>query len=208
MPTPLLLLRHGQTTWNAERRWQGWADAPLSDLGARQAVDAAAHLVGFGFTRIAASDLGRARRTAEILSVELGLDPAAVVVERDLKERDVGPFSGRLTDDLILEFPDAFDPETRRALYVPDGEPDDAVWARATGALTALVERFPDDRLLAVSHGGVIRNLERRLGVDPGVATPNLGGRWLSVRATDGTLEAGEPFLPIEPELVTEPRSE
>ena len=204
MAIPLLLLRHGQTTWNAERRWQGWAEAPLSPLGERQAADAAAHLRTAGLTRAASSDLGRAHRTAEILAAELGL--AGVEVDADLKERDVGAFSGRLTDDLILEFPEAFDPETRRAISIPGGEPDDVVWARASAALVRLVERHPDDRLVAVSHGGVIRLIERRLDVDPGVATPNLGGRWLTVHA--GELIPGARFVPLEPELVTEPRSE
>lgn len=206
MAIPLLLLRHGQTTWNAERRWQGWAEAPLSELGERQAVDAAAHLPGFGFSRVVASDLGRARRTAEILAAELSLE-GDVIVEPDLKERDVGPFSGRLTDDLIHEYPDAFDPETRRALFVPGGEPDDAVWTRVSAALVALVTRYGDERLLVVSHGGVIRTVERRLDVDPGVATPNLGGRWITVSAS-GELAGGDRFVPLEPELVTEPRSE
>lgn len=205
MAIPLLLLRHGQTTWNAERRWQGWADAPLSDLGERQATDAAAHLRGFGVTRVAASDLGRARRTAELLAGALGLEEE-VVVDARFKERDVGPFSGRLTDDLIHEYPDAFDPVTRRARYVPDGEPDEVVLARVTGALLELVERYPEDRLLVVSHGGVIRMLERRLGVDPGSATPNLGGRWLTV--ADAALVPGERFVPLEDEIVTEPRTE
>jgi probable phosphoglycerate mutase len=202
----LLLLRHGETTWNAERRWQGWADAPLSARGEQQAADAAAHLVGLGFTRVAASDLGRARRTAELLAGALGID-AEVVVDDGLKERDVGAFSGRLTADLIHEFPDAFDPETRRARYVPGGEPDDVVLARVTAALVGLVERFPDDRLLAVSHGGVIRLLERHLDVDPGVATPNLAGRWLTVE-DGGRLAAGERFVPLETDLVTDSRTE
>jgi probable phosphoglycerate mutase len=130
-----------------------------------------------------------------------------VVVEGGLKERDVGPFSGRLTSELVDEFPDAFDPVTRRALYVPDGEPDDVVLERVTAALVRLVERFPDDRLLVVSHGGVIRLVERHLGVDPGVPTPNLGGRWVAVTG-DGDLAAGERFVPLEPELVTEPPTE
>jgi broad specificity phosphatase PhoE len=127
-------------------------------------------------------------------------------VDAGLKERDVGAFSGRLTADLIHEFPDAFDPETRRARYVPGGEPDDVVLARVTAALVGLVDRFPDDRLLAVSHGGVIRLLERHLDVDPGVATPNLGGRWLIV--DDGELHAGERFVPLETDLVTDSRTE
>ena len=205
MAIPLLLLRHGQTTWNAERRWQGWAEAPLSELGERQAADAADHLVDLGITRIAASDLGRARQTAAILAERLGVDHE-VVVDARFKERDVGPFSGRLTDDLIHEYPDAFDPGTRRARYVPGGEPDDVVLARVTTGLVELAERFPDDRLVVVSHGGVIRMLERHLDVDPGVATPNLGGRWLVVDG--GALTAGERFVPLEAELVTEPRSE
>lgn len=169
-------------------------------------MDAAAHLVGFGFTRVCSSDLGRARRTAELLASALGLG-VEVVVEPDLKERDVGAFSGRLTSDLILEFPDAFDPVTRRALHVPDGEADDALWSRAERALVGLLRRFPDDRLVAVSHGGLIRTVERHLGVDPGHPTPNLGGRWLDIGG-DGALVPGDPFLPIEPELVTEPPSE
>lgn len=205
MAIPLLLLRHGQTTWNAERRWQGWAEAPLSELGERQAADAAAHLAGFGLTRVAASDLGRAQQTAAIIAGVLGLRHETVVDAR-FKERDVGAFAGRLTDDLIHEYPDAFDPVTRRARYVPGSEPDEVVLARVTEGLFELVERFPDDRFLVVSHGGVIRMLERDLGVDPGVATPNLGGRWLHVGA--GTLEAGDRFVPLEDALVTEPRSE
>jgi len=202
---PLLLLRHGQTTWNAERRWQGWADAPLSELGERQAADAAAHLAGLGITRAAASDLGRAQQTAAIIAGVLGLDHE-VVVDARFKERDVGAFSGRLTEDLIHEYPDAFDPVTRRARYVPGGEPDEVVLARVTEGLFELVERFPDDRLVVVSHGGIIRMLERHLDVDPGVPTPNLGGRWLTV--APGTLEPGERFVPLEADLVTEPRSE
>lgn len=205
MTIPLLLLRHGQTTWNAERRWQGWAEAPLSALGERQATDAAAHLRGYGFTRACSSDLGRARHTAELIAAELGLR-GDVVIEPGLKERDVGPFSGKLTSELIHEFPDAFDPVTQRALHVPGGEPDDVLWARAERAVIGLVERFPDERLLAVSHGGLIRTIERHLGVDPGTATPNLGGRWLSVDR--GALVPGERFVPIEADLVTEPRSE
>ena len=204
MPIPLLLLRHGQTTWNAERRWQGWADAPLSPLGERQAVDAAAHLGRFRFTRVCSSDLGRARRTAELLAAALEV-AAEVVVEPGLRERDVGFFSGRTTDELWGQHPERFDPVTRRALDIP-GESDDELYARTLPALVGLAQRFPSERLLVVSHGGVIGTIERHLGVHPGAATPNLGGRWLTV--TGDGLEPGEPFVPVDAELVTEPRSE
>ena len=205
MAIPLLLLRHGQTTWNAERRWQGWADAPLSELGRRQALDAAAHLGGFGFTLACSSDLERARDTALLLAGPLGL-PTDVIVEPGLRERHVGAFSGLTMDEILSTWPECFDPETKRLLRVPEGESDDDLFARTVPALVGLAERFPHERLLVVSHGGVIRTIERHLGIDPGASTPNLGGRWLTVEA--GTLVPGDAFVPVEPELVTEPRSE
>ncbi|MBA2326593.1 MAG: histidine phosphatase family protein, partial [Actinobacteria bacterium] len=73
MATRLFLVRHGESTWNADGRWQGQADPPLSALGEEQACDAAARLAAGGFSRVVASDLQRARRTAEILAEALGL---------------------------------------------------------------------------------------------------------------------------------------
>jgi probable phosphoglycerate mutase len=201
----LLLLRHGQTTWNAERRWQGWADAPLSELGERQALDAAAHLRSSEITRACCSDLQRARRTAELLAEALGIG-GHVFVDAGLRERDVGAFSGKTTEELKVDHPECFDPETSRAISIPGAEADDHVLARALASLHGLVERFPTDRLLVVSHGGLMGLVERHLGIDRGASIPNLGGRWLSV---DGTsIVGGDAFVPIEPELVTAPPSE
>lgn len=201
----LLLLRHGQTTWNAERRWQGWADAPLSDLGRQQAVDAAAHVRDHGFTMIWSSDLQRARDTAQLIAAGIGLR-GDVMVDPALRERNVGVFSGKTIDEILVEFPDCFDPETRRVLRVPEGESDEDLWQRVLPALVALPQRHPGEAMVVVSHGGVIRTIERHLGIDPGASTPNLGGRWLTVDA--GRLIAGERFVPIEPELVTAPSTE
>lgn len=206
IPAPrLLLLRHGQTTWNAERRWQGWADAPLSDLGRRQAVDAAAHLAGGGFTLACSSDLQRALDTAKLVAEGIGL-AADVVVEPALRERNVGVFSGKTIDEILTEYPDCFDPGTRRMLRVPEGESDEDLWQRVSPALVALPRRYPGELIIVVSHGGVIRTIERHLGIDPEASTPNLGGRWLTVES--GRLVAGDRFVPIEPELVTAPGTE
>ena len=203
----MLLLRHGQTTWNAERRWQGWADAPLSELGEQQARDAAAHLAGHGFTRVCASDLSRARRTAELIAGELGIG-GHVFIDAGIRERDVGAYSGRTNDELKLEYPDRFDPETGRALSIVGGEEDEALVERVVAALLGLVGRFPTDELLVISHGGVIGTLERHLGIDRGTSVPNLGGRWLTVDPSAGSIVGGDAFTPVEPELVTAPASE
>lgn len=203
--TPFLLLRHGQTTWNAERRWQGWADTPLSPLGEQQARDAAAHLRDHGFTLACASDLQRATRTAALLAGGLGI-AGAVVAERSLRERHVGEFEGKTAEQLLVEFADCFEAGTGRLLRVPGGETDDDLWERVAPALLALPDRFPDEKMVVVSHGGVIRTIERHLGVDPGASTPNLGGRWLSV--VDGSLVAGDRFVPVDPELTTTPAAE
>ncbi len=201
----LLLLRHGQTAWNAERRWQGWSDTPLSPLGEQQARDAAAHLVDAGLTLAVSSDLQRARRTAELVAGGIGLR-GNLVVDPSLRERHVGAFEGKTIDELVVDFADCFEVETQRLLHVPDGETDDDLWRRVEPALLALAARYPDDVILVVTHGGVIRTVERRLAIDPGASTPNLGGRWLSV--LDGRLVGGDRFLPLDPDLVTAPQTE
>ncbi|MEY2406219.1 MAG: glucosyl-3-phosphoglycerate phosphatase, partial [Acidimicrobiaceae bacterium] len=86
MPVRILLVRHGQSEWNALGRWQGQADPPLSDLGRLQA-HAAAHALG-AVGAVFASDLVRAAETAAIIAAELGVGP--VVIDADLRERDAG----------------------------------------------------------------------------------------------------------------------
>lgn len=202
--TRLLLVRHGQSTWNAERRWQGWADAPLSELGERQALDAAGHLGNAGLTRVASSDLRRARRTAELIAGSLGLGDVAVVA--DLRERDVGRYQGHTAEELRVMFPEDFAPDGRRLGYA-DGENDDALCARVVPALVELAARLAGEVVLVVSHGGVIRALERRLGLpETAGGIPNLGGRWFDVRGTEMT--PGEPLVPVDPSITTAPRVE
>ncbi len=203
---PFLLLRHGQTTWNAEGRWQGWADAPLSALGEQQARHAALHLVPHGFTAFASSDLQRARCTAQLIASGLGCASAEIGIEVGLRERHVGPFEGKTIDEILVEFPHSFEAGTRRLLHVPDGESDEDLWQRTAPTLVTLAARTAEQRLLVVSHGGVIRTIERHLDVDPGSSTPNLGGRWLSVE--DGRLVAGERFVPVESTPGTAPPTE
>lgn len=204
MPTTrVLLVRHGQSTWNAEGRWQGWADPPLSLLGEQQAFDALEHLRGAGIAAVVTSDLQRARRTAEIIAEGLGVGP--VEVDADLRERDVGVFSGRTTEENHRDYPEAF--EGDRVLHAPGGETPERLLERVIPALSRIARRHPDSVVLVATHGGVIRSLERHLGAEPPDVTPNLGGRWLDV-CEGGRIDAGAPLMPVEPELQTRPVSE
>lgn len=203
--TDLLLLRHGQSTWNAEGRWQGWADAPLSPLGEEQAAEAAAHLVDAGLTATASSDLSRARRTAEIIAAALDLSHPEV--EAGLRERDVGPFTGLTRDDIKSRWPEAFDPATGHLVRPPEGETDEHLLARVLPALTRLGVAFAGQRLLVISHGGVLRSLDRHFDVAaPGLGPiPNLGGRWFRVEGS--AVVPGEVVVPVEPGHRTAPQS-
>lgn len=168
----MLLVRHGQSTWNAAGRWQGRADPPLTSLGELQARQAAQALGAFDL--LVASPLQRAWRTAELIGDELGIGP--VQPAHDLAEREVGPWTGLTFEEIDLTWPGALQ---RREW--PDGfEDDEAIVERAVGAVTDLAASHPDATVLGITHGGVLHALERSLGRSQGRFT-NLSGFWLSV---------------------------
>jgi broad specificity phosphatase PhoE len=191
----LLLIRHGQSAWNAEQRWQGWADPPLSELGRRQAAAAVAHVKGgdVDFTAVSSSDLRRARESADILASGLGL--ASPAVDADLRERDIGAWAGCTTAEILERWPGQLEAwRDGRLRAPPGGESQDQLEARVLRGVSRLAgdESGGADAastLLVVTHGGVIRTVERHLGVEP-VTTVNFGGRW--IEPDRGELRAGE----------------
>ncbi len=198
--TSILLVRHGQSLWNAEGRWQGQADPALSDYGREQAY-AAGSRVG-QVDLIASSPQLRALETAMIISEQIGIGP--VISVPDLRERSAGVWSGLTRADI-----ETGDPGAIEAGRWPEGwEPDDAVFARADDALRNLVAEYPGGTILAVCHGGVIRTIEIALGAEHG-RVPNLSGRLLTIHARDGSQPGtgswilGETMALIDPELST-----
>lgn len=154
--TELILVRHGVTAWNRERRFQGHTDRGLDDEGREQARRAAARLAREPVDAIYASDLGRAWQTAEPLGEATGLAPRS---EPALRERHYGAFEGRSHDELAHEAPEAFARWERRE---PDfelpggGESLRAFDARVRATLVELAARHPGQRVVAVTHGGVL----------------------------------------------------
>lgn len=204
MPEPprrLLLLRHGQSTWNADGRWQGQADPPLSPLGEDQARDAARRLAPGQFSRVLASDLRRARQTAEILGAALRLP---VEVDPELREIDVGDWQGLTRAEINERAPGALaDWSEGRSESTPGGEARTDLTDRARAALLrAAAASAPGDRVLVVSHGALIRNLDRAMGLVPHIIA-NLAGRWYESDG-NGLLAPAELVSLADPEDRTE----
>ena len=184
--TRLLLVRHGESEWNASGRWQGWADPELTELGMRQAK-VAATAVG-AVDAIVASDLRRAATTAEIIAAEIGIGP--VIVDSALRERDAGEWEGRTRTEIEAEWPGFLESGERPAGY----EDDESVLARVLPALLTL--EAAGEAVLVVTHGGVIGAIDRELGQTHN-RTPNLGGRVVEV--VEGRLKGGETILLVDP---------
>src|SRR2546423_4412840 len=99
-----LILRHGESEWNTQRRWQGWLDVPLTAEGESQAAIRARHLARDGFRPrvVYSSDLVRAARTAEIIAAHLEVP---VVTDRGFRERHGGEWQGHTVDEIDAGWP-------------------------------------------------------------------------------------------------------
>lgn len=154
----IFLARHGETEWNRVGRWQGRTDIPLSDVGRAQAQALRQRVSGRGIVRVYASDLGRARETADIVAIALGLAP--VTLDARLRERGFGCFEGLTRAECEVHHPEAWARYLAdRRSTPPDAEPQGEVVARMMAALTEIAAAAPPDgAVLAVSHGGAIRS--------------------------------------------------
>jgi broad specificity phosphatase PhoE len=175
----ILVVRHGESTYNAEDRWTGQDDPPLSDAGRAATERLAEELGDVAFTRIASSDLRRSRETAEILAARLELPTPIQVPE--LRERQMGEWTGLTKDEIDRQWPGWRDRwKEDELLELPGGEHRDDFDARVLAALRALGEELgPDERLLVVGHAGTLRALDRHVtSID---RRPNLAVVWLTV---------------------------
>src|ERR1700738_5029324 len=189
MPAPTIYyIRHGETAWNAEGRLQGVQDIPLNDLGRRQAACAGGILAGL-FARdgrseasldFAASPLGRARSTMELVRGSLELPPGDYAVDDRLREIGYGQWEGSTLAQMQASDPDVFARRQAEKWTVspPGGENYVSVQARMSDWYSELTADT-----VAVAHGGTARALMVTLGLE----TPE--------SAADLTIEQGAVYV-------------
>jgi 2,3-bisphosphoglycerate-dependent phosphoglycerate mutase len=162
--TTILLARHGQSDWNAAKRWQGHADRPLTELGRRQAQELAARLAETELDAVYSSDLQRALETARIVAEAKGVD---LHTDRGLREVDVGSWSGLTRAEAEKRFPEAYQRWLQGGEGWPDGETYEHLRRRVTAAVYRIAAAHERGRVLVVAHGGSIRAIHAAaLGVD------------------------------------------
>jgi probable phosphoglycerate mutase len=150
----LLLVRHGETEWNAVGRLQGHSDIPLNDTGRAQARAIAVRLSSHGVTRVWTRDLARARETGAIIAAELGLTEPAIEV--DLRERRFGIFEGLTRDEIAARYPVQWRAWQDKTAVPDGGEERESSIGRLASALERLHAQT-DGTALVVSHGGIMR---------------------------------------------------
>jgi probable phosphoglycerate mutase len=154
VPTTIVLVRHGETDWNRENRFQGHADTVLNEAGRAQAGALARDLAGEQFAAVYSSPLERAAETARIIASNLGLE---VQLEPALMEADVGSWSGLTRAEIEARFPDGYARWPEFAGW-NDGETYEELGLRVVAGLFAMASQHPSEQILAVTHGGPIRS--------------------------------------------------
>lgn len=164
MTTTILLARHGESDWNHSKRWQGFADRPLTDRGRQQAAELAGRLEDTELDAVYSSDLQRARETAEIVAQTKGL---TVETTPDLREVDVGSWSGLTRAEAEARYPELYARWLHGGEGWEDGETYEQLGERVIRAVRRIAQAHGGERVLVVAHGGTIRAIHAAaLGID------------------------------------------
>ncbi|MBE0626689.1 MAG: histidine phosphatase family protein [Burkholderiales bacterium] len=169
MPSPdthLIAIRHGETEWNSEGRYQGHLNSVLNREGQAQAQALGERLAAERFDLLLSSDLGRALQTASAIAMRSGHE---IVVEPRLRERRMGIFQGLTPDEVRTRYPDEYarfksrDPD----YVIPEGESMRQLFERSVACFTELAQRHAGLTLATVTHGGVLAMLYRHARAMP-----------------------------------------
>lgn len=162
----VIMVRHGETDWNLEKRYQGHRDIPLNETGRQQARDIARRLQHEQIEAVYSSDLCRARETAEVIAQSLSL---SVQVDARLREMSFGLWEGKTFSEIYRDYRHEFEEWFRHTsnYTVPEGESVNRLLERLRAFLAEVSSRHKGTVLL-LTHGGVIRSfLFSLLGEDP-----------------------------------------
>lgn len=184
------MVRHGETDWNRERRFQGRADQPLNEAGRGQARELAELLRDESVSAVYTSPLRRARETAEILAKDFGLRPQPLDA---LLEIDVGAWEGLTIDEVRAAYPGRADEDWRSGW--DEGETYDELSRRVLPALVELGTKHEGGHVLAVTHAGPLRAvIAASMGLSYDDARPLIGPlencAVFRFAVQDGTIEA------------------
>lgn len=176
--TTILLVRHGQTDWNLERRVQGHSDRPLNETGLAQAAALVEELAGDRIDAVYSSDLARALDTARGVAAARGLRVQPLA---ELREKDFGTWEGHTDSEIRTRFP--------QALTGPwgDAETSEQLAERVLEALRGIAAENPGGQVLVVTHGGPLRAVLRHCDVEAG---PILNCHVARIVGRDGTLRS------------------
>ncbi|TAH50449.1 MAG: histidine phosphatase family protein [Betaproteobacteria bacterium] len=184
----ICLVRHGETSWNAERRLQGHIDIPLNHRGVAQAESTARSMADVHFAAMYSSDLQRAHDTARAIANRRAQQPRT---DPRLRERHYGVFQGLTYDEASARFPEAYARFKARDIVQPipgDGESLATFATRVTEALAEIAQRHAGARVLVVTHGGVL-DIAHRLAAGKPLHTardftiPNAALNWIEHEA-------------------------
>jgi probable phosphoglycerate mutase len=170
--TTLIVIRHGETEWNREKRMQGTTDTQLSEIGRAQARALGRRLAGRAFSALYSSNLSRARDTARAIAEHTGRE---VVLDPRLQERRFGIFEGLLAEEIRARYPQehARFASGEADYEVPGGESARGFTERCLGCLTEIAGRHAGEEVVVVTHGLVLDSLYRAAHrLDHGVRRP------------------------------------
>jgi len=159
----LIMVRHGESEGNAIRRFTTSGDAKITDLGRRQALEAALKIkLQFQPMLVIASTFARARETGLIIAAELSIP---IEYEAEFREMSLGDLAGQPYESIAND--PTFDPKRSWMWRAPNGESHEDVRRRVAPVLDRVAAKYSDDEIVIVSHGGVMR-----------AAWAHVSGRW------------------------------
>jgi len=158
--TKLIVIRHGETVSNTEKRLQGHSDSPLSVTGISQSKAVAKRLKNVKFSELYCSDLGRAIQTAELISQQTG---HKLIKDQRLRERNLGIFQGLVKDEIKIKYPEHWKSfHTAGPDYIiPDGESANQRFQRSINCFEEIAQNNFNKSVVIISHGSVLDGLFR-----------------------------------------------